>query len=75
MRNEEFFKTYDINVVLDSEVTNINYSKSFVETSCGKHWHFEKLLLATGGTPRIPNVTGASAISKVHVLRNWDDLK
>jgi NADPH-dependent 2,4-dienoyl-CoA reductase/sulfur reductase-like enzyme len=56
-------------------VKNVNYNKNFLEIGNGKHIHFEKLLVASGGTPRVPKVTGATTLHNVHVLRNWSDLQ
>jgi len=40
----------------NTEVTNINYKKKFVETKNDKHVHYDGLLIASGGKVRIPNV-------------------
>jgi NAD(P)H-nitrite reductase large subunit len=59
-RDEEFFKKYDINVIHNSEVTNINYDKKFVETKNEKHLHYDGLLIASGGKVRVPPVPGVN---------------
>ncbi|EAS02251.1 pyridine nucleotide-disulfide oxidoreductase (macronuclear) [Tetrahymena thermophila SB210] len=73
-RSKEFLESYGIEVVNEVEVTEIDTERHFVQTKNQDHIHFDKLLLATGGSPnRIP-VEGVNS-KNVFTLREFSDLE
>jgi len=47
---------YDVDLFLETEIKKINPDKKFVKTANGEKFHYQKLLLATGGNPiKIPD--------------------
>ena len=49
---------FDINVELNAEVDLINPQEKFVQTTDGRHFAYDKLVLATGTKPFIPPLEG-----------------
>lgn len=72
LRKEEFFAQHGINVHANSKVAHIDYEANMVYTRDFQRIPFDKLLLATGGSPRKPNVPGIN-LENVLVLRNIHD--
>lgn len=69
LRKQEHLDKFGISVMKNEEVVNVDYRKKYVETRNGAHLHYEKLLLATGGSPRVPPIKG-SDLKNVLVLRD-----
>lgn len=72
LRKEEFFSNWDINLKKKTKVCNIDFENNTVFTNNTEPISFDKLLLATGGTPRKPRVPGVN-LENVLVLRNIED--
>jgi NADPH-dependent 2,4-dienoyl-CoA reductase/sulfur reductase-like enzyme len=72
LRDEEFYKTHDIEVLRGREVTEVDPSAKKVSFSDGSSINFDTILLATGSTPFVLNVPG-SGQSGVHALRSLGD--
>ncbi|MDR1511637.1 MAG: FAD-dependent oxidoreductase [Endomicrobium sp.] len=53
-RNEEFYKSKNIKVLLDTKAKKIDTVKKEVLTSLGERISYDKLLIATGSSPFIP---------------------
>jgi 3-phenylpropionate/trans-cinnamate dioxygenase ferredoxin reductase subunit len=73
LRGDEFLKEYDINLITNAKVDKIDTKKNFIQTTDGKHLHYEKVLIATGAspiTPRIPNVKSDG----VFTVRTFEDI-
>lgn len=76
VRDAEFLKQYGINVKTNVEVTNLDSNKKVVQTKSGQSIQYDRVLIATGGSPRRPGIPGASAdsgLKNVHVLREYND--
>ncbi len=52
VHDESFYKSHDVRLYLDTEVTEINPSKHQVLDKAGNWYTYDKLLISTGGSPR-----------------------
>lgn len=55
-RDKDFYK--GINLVLNDPAKKIIPKDRRVETKSGKSFHYDRLLIATGGTPIVPDIKG-----------------
>ena len=60
MRPKEFYEKYGIDVKTNTKVEGVDYSTHTLKIAGGKTLQYDKLLLATGGTARKPNVEGVN---------------
>jgi nitrite reductase/ring-hydroxylating ferredoxin subunit len=74
LRSPDFLKEYDIDVVNGASVAGVDNQNKKVQLADGTEVSYDKLLLATGGSPAVPRIPGTDK-SHVHVLRTFDDLK
>jgi NAD(P)H-nitrite reductase large subunit len=58
-RNSMFYRDNRIDVIADTEVASVNAKEKYVNCSDGIAIGFEKLLIATGGIPILPQIKGA----------------
>jgi phenylglyoxylate dehydrogenase epsilon subunit len=72
LRDAAFFSQNNVALRRSAEVVRVDPAAKSVETAAGKLWTYEKLLLATGGTPIIPVVPGLADV-RLHVLHTMDD--
>lgn len=73
LRNQAFFDEYGITVVKGAPVKNINANNNTVEIEGKESIKYDKLLIATGGRPRVPALKGVD-LKNVFTLRNYNDL-
>lgn len=59
----------------DGEVTGVDFSDRFVVTKNGDKIAYTKLVLATGGTPRLLPLQGFKVLGNIFTLRNAHDTK
>src|SRR5687768_10438454 len=71
VEDEAFYADHDVEVLLETAVTSIDPRSRFVATPDGRI-HYEKLLIATGATPRRLRVPGAE-LEGVFSLRTLED--
>jgi len=71
LRDEEFLKSADIDIVKD-KVYSIRTDMKKVALVRGKPMSYDKLLIATGGDPLKPEISGIDA-KHVYLLRNHSD--
>jgi len=57
-RPKTFYAKNDVHAILGKKVVRINFEESYVELDDGEHIEYEKLLLATGGEPFVPEIVG-----------------
>jgi NADPH-dependent 2,4-dienoyl-CoA reductase/sulfur reductase-like enzyme len=69
--DESFYPDHDVEVLLETPVTSVNPGSRFVTTEGGPI-HYDKLLIATGATPRHLRVAGAD-LDGVFSLRTLAD--
>jgi NADPH-dependent 2,4-dienoyl-CoA reductase/sulfur reductase-like enzyme len=73
-RNEEFYKTGEIEIVYD-EVVEADFAGRTVKTKKGESVPYTKLVLATGGVPRNLPVQGFKVLGNIFTLRQMPDAK
>jgi len=73
-RDAEWFKGGSVDVVQD-EVTGVNFADKSVKTASGNTYRYTKLVLSTGGTPRLLPLQGFKVLGNIFTLRTVDDAK
>ena len=72
LKPREFYREKGVELALGVEVTELDPRAKTVTVSAGKTYHYEKLLLATGGTPRRLGISGSELEGVCH-YRYLDD--
>ncbi len=72
LRNANFFEQNQVRVFENARATSIDRAAHQVTLEDGRVFHYQKLLLATGGTPNHLNLPG-SHLNGLAVLRTIDD--
>ncbi len=72
LRPKEFYDDYDINIVYQKRVAGINKTKKVVILENEDEISYNKLLIATGGTPIKLNIPGSN-LTNIFYLRSHDD--
>ena len=74
LRDTDWFKSASIEVVHD-EVSNIDFKSKKVSTKSGSPYPYTKLILATGGTPKMLPLPGFKDLSNIFLLRTIPDVQ
>lgn len=74
LRDEEWFKSADITIVMD-EVTDVDFSAKKVATKGGSSYPYTKLVLATGGSPKSLPLPGFKDLGNIFLLRTVPHVK
>lgn len=73
LRSRSWYAERDIELMLNTRVTSVDSKARSVQTEDGETFHYDKLLLATGGLPRnLTNVPGHD-LAGVFLLRSLED--
>lgn len=72
VHDREYFTENGVKVMLELEAAGIDADKKIVTCKNGKSYHYEKLLLATGGIPRKLNIEGGD-LEEIFYYRYLDD--
>lgn len=71
--NPQKFKTwFNIDVQLNTEVTNINRNAKYVITNSNQKISYDYLVIATGASPIVPNIQGIN-LEKTFIVRTLYD--
>ena len=73
LRPEAFYEKNDVSLMLGRKVQSIDRDKKVVNLNRDEELAYDKLVLATGSTPILPPIPGAT-LTGVHVLRTIDDV-
>ncbi len=73
--NEEFYRRYDVNMVLGNKATGIDASASIVHLDNGSKIGFDNLLIASGASPKRLDNVDADFSDRVLTLRTIEDAK
>ena len=73
-RDEGWYQTGSVDIVKD-EVTGVDFATKTVATKSGGKFAYTKLVLATGGTPRVLPLQGFKVLGNIFTLRNVHDAK
>src|SRR5712692_8528974 len=69
---KEFYESQKIEVIFGKRVTGLDRSERVVRLEDGTEISYRRLLLATGGRPRVLSLPGSN-LSGIHYLRTIDD--
>lgn len=73
LNDESWYKKYNIKAILGTRVTGINREKKQVATEKNEVFQYDKLVIATGSNPVIPDIKGIERDS-VMTFRNIRDV-
>jgi len=73
-RDEDWYKSGSVDVVQD-EVVGVDFATKTVSTKSGGKFAYAKLVLSTGGTPRLLPLQGFKVLGNIFTLRNVHDAK
>ncbi len=74
LRSNDFYEKYDIEIMLNKKVTNINFSNKSINLADGENLNYNKLLLATGSEARKLKIPGED-LKDIFTLRSFEDSK
>jgi nitrite reductase/ring-hydroxylating ferredoxin subunit len=74
LRTPEFLKEYDIDVRNERSLINVDNQGKSIKLEDGSEISYDKLLIASGGSPFLPNIPGIKN-ENVFSLRTYDDLE
>jgi len=77
LKQEDFFKTQNIELLLGQQVTSLNKKEQTIECNNGQTFSYTALLLATGSSLSLPPIEGIKGVSNVfqfHTLRDTKHL-
>ncbi|MGQ9609429.1 MAG: FAD-dependent oxidoreductase [bacterium] len=72
LRSEDFYKDYDIEVLTNHEVTNLDPSSKTITFKGNSTIKYDKVLIATGSRPRKLSLPGVE-LENIFTLRSLDD--
>lgn len=72
LRSEEIYGMHDIDIKLNTRVTRLDVRHKHIELEAGHSLKYDKVLIASGGTPRRLSVPGAD-LENIFTLRSWSD--
>lgn len=73
-RDKSFYETGEVKWI-EGEVTGIDFTGRVVHTKSGEDVSYSKLVLATGGTPRLLPLEGFKDLGNIFTLRTVHDAK
>lgn len=73
-RDWDFYEKMKVNLRLGKKVESVLPDKKTILLSSGEQINYEKLILATGGKPIIPEIPGSN-LQGVFSFLKWDDVK
>ena len=74
LRPQDWFKTASVETVHD-EASSIDFKSKKVSTKSGSSYPYTKLILATGGTPKMLPLPGFKDLSNIFLLRSIPDVQ
>ncbi len=72
LRGQAYFDDNAIAFVPDATVVSVDPTQSSLRLASGETWQYDRLLIATGAAPMLPEVRGLADVP-FHVLRSMDD--
>ena len=73
-RNNKFYEINNIELILGSKVIAIDPINNSVTSDTNQIINYDRLLIATGGTPFVPPIEGSKA-EGVYTFVRWDEVK
>ncbi|MCG7600124.1 FAD-dependent oxidoreductase [Halomonas sp. McH1-25] len=72
LRETDWYAEQQVDLILGERVTDIDRAQRRIVTDSGREFIYDRLVLATGSRPAIPDVPGAD-LAGVHGFRDLDD--
>jgi NADPH-dependent 2,4-dienoyl-CoA reductase/sulfur reductase-like enzyme len=72
VRPKQYFTDNHVDILLNTMAVKLDAANKTITCTDGNTYHYEKLLLATGGTPRRLNIEGGN-LDKIYYYRYLDD--
>ncbi|XP_026740655.1 apoptosis-inducing factor 3-like isoform X2 [Trichoplusia ni] len=72
VRTDEYYRNANIEVIKGNGATKVDAAKKIVHLEDGKQLNFDKLFIATGVTPRIPDIPGVN-LKNIFTVRDYED--
>ncbi len=72
LRSMDFYEDRNIRLMLKTDATGIDHGAGTVSVSDGNDIGYDRLLIATGGRPRMLDIPGAE-LDNIHTLRSFGD--
>ncbi len=73
-RDDKFYKENNIELLLGKDVIGVNFEKRCVNFKDGSEIQYDKLLIASGSSPRMPDINGINK-KQVYGFRTIKDVK
>lgn len=73
-RTDDFYKEKNVELVLNTKIVKIDPDNNTIQSEDGRSFGYENLLIATGGTPFVPNIEGYNQ-DYVFTFVRWDEVK
>lgn len=73
-RPKDYYEKYRVTTILGKKVVRVDFESKVVILEDGKEINYDKLLIATGGKPFIPNILGLDK-RNVFTFIKFDDVK
>lgn len=74
LRKQSFYRTNNINVVTDTEITSIDRKRKLVKAG-RKSFSYDKLCLATGSRPFVPPMKNVDSKENVYTFMDFESAK
>jgi len=74
-RSADFYEKNDVETMLGVKVTSVDPESRILTTDDGREIPFDKLLIATGGTPIVPPDVGGANAEGVFTFTTWEDAR
>jgi NADPH-dependent 2,4-dienoyl-CoA reductase/sulfur reductase-like enzyme/nitrite reductase/ring-hydroxylating ferredoxin subunit len=72
LRSADFYRDYGIGLHLNQRVIEVNIPTNLILMENQQDINYDKLLIVTGGIPRIPEIPGID-LNNIFTLRSYDD--
>jgi NADPH-dependent 2,4-dienoyl-CoA reductase/sulfur reductase-like enzyme/nitrite reductase/ring-hydroxylating ferredoxin subunit len=72
LRSPDFYETYDIDLLIETEVQELDVNRKTIKTKQGETITYDKVLICTGGQPRQLDIPGKD-LENVYTLRSLSD--
>ena len=69
----DFYEKHNIKTLFSTKITKVDPAKKAVITEKGDEIAYDKLLVATGGTPFVPPITGKDNKASVFSFTKWEE--
>lgn len=71
-RTPQYYQDSNIEILKGVEATEVDTNERLVKLSNGNNLHYNSLYIATGSSPRVPDVPGID-LKNIFTVRNFDD--